>query len=194
MVQIFMIVYFTFLYFKTKVFFLYQHIWNSDSEWLRNRCRAINWRKFDIVCQCWRGVMIFVGNEVRSAIQQACTNNVTRIKCPWNILRQMSGAADEIMFVAQKSPLHRKCLKDRHPSANSNIDEAPSLYAENKVIKILHLFRILESVAKRYFYARTMEMFSTQLICLKTNLKNWVKFSCIIIYCKISIDDFVEYS
>ena len=33
-------------------------------------------------------------------------------------------AAAEIMFVAQKSPLHRKCLKDRHPSANSNIDGA----------------------------------------------------------------------
>ena len=89
-------------------------------------------------------------------------------------------AAAEITFVAQKSPLHRKCLKDRHPSANSNIDDAPILFAEYKVIKTRYLFRIFEAVEKRYFYARTMEIFLTQLICLKTKLKNWVKSSCII--------------
>ena len=38
--------------------------------------------------------MIFVGNEVRSAIKQSCSNNVTTKKRPTMNLRQVSGGRD----------------------------------------------------------------------------------------------------
>ena len=38
--------------------------------------------------------MIFVGYEVRSAIKQSCSNNVTMKKCPKKNLNEVSGGRD----------------------------------------------------------------------------------------------------
>ena len=68
-------------------------------------------------------------------------------------------AAAEIISVAQKSPLLRKCLKDRHPSANLNIDGARSKcwsdFSEVKVMETSNLFRTSEWSG----FMKTIEIF-----------------------------------